>query len=215
MRNIKKTVTPDFFSNDTSNFTNWRQYKGPQKRALRKHILDNEQNLLCIYCETKISIQNSHLEHLKPKSLCSTLIFEYQNITVSCNGDHSSPSDDASRKHCGHRKDRPDTLYDENKFLNPVTTDNINKYFNYDLDKFMIESSDKAPSKSEYMIDTLKLNDGGLPIAREKSLEVFIKMLSKIKDIPTRRKKIKFLLNLGSLDQISFLRFKYQKVLDQ
>ena len=69
MKYIEKTTIPSFFIDDTKNLGSWNDYFAKNKRDLKKYILENEQNYLCGYCESKILIDNSHLEHIKPKRI--------------------------------------------------------------------------------------------------------------------------------------------------
>jgi len=193
MRYIQKLDTPKSFTNKTEYLNEWRDYHkccNRQKRALRKYILRYEQNSLCIYCESKISPtkESSHLEHIKPKYLDKeNLTFDYYNITVSCNGNCENSIEDKTSHNCGHRKDKPDTPYNNKKFLNPLIEKDIRDYFQYDFDDGLISPSDKDVKKAKYMIDTLHLNDGGLPKARKKSLTVFIQKIRKISNINERK----------------------------
>lgn len=216
MRFVKKTVAPQFFHDDTSGLSQWSEYRGVKKRRLRKYILDNEQNSLCIYCETKVEVTTSHLEHIKPKSISpGTLTFDYKNISVSCNGNSHSVLGDTRAYHCGHRKDQTDTVFDETKFLNPVEKKSIRDYFEYKSKNnlWLIVASDKKPDKATYMINTLRLNDNGLPLARKKSLQAFIKTMANINDTNIRIKQMKMILNNETIPHISFLRYKYKTFL--
>jgi len=211
MRYVKKTDIPQFFIDDTQNLNKWDGYCAKKKRTLKKYILTNEQNYLCIYCENKISFSKSHLEHIKPKSLdIINLTFDYMNISVSCNG--FDTENDITHYHCGHRKDKVDTAFDEEKFLNPVVYENIRVYFEYNFDDYKINPSDKDREKASYMINTLHLNDGGLPLARKKALEIFINRMSTIHNIKERKQKIIEILNKNNIAQISFLRYKYKNL---
>jgi uncharacterized protein (TIGR02646 family) len=67
----------------------------PQKRELR-HQLHVEQDGLCVYCESPLSQDDGHVEHIKSKTLNPSLTFVYDNLGHSCDG----PT------HCGHRKRR-------------------------------------------------------------------------------------------------------------
>jgi len=214
MRYVQKVDTPPFFTNDTDGLRQWDEYSG-KKINLREYILKEEQSYLCIYCESKISASasSSHLEHIKPKYLDALkLTFDYHNIVVSCNGTCCNSDTDNTKYHCGHRKDRSDTPFVESKFLNPVTTPNIREYFQYDFDDCLISSSDKDIEKSQYMIDTLHLNDGELPQARKKALENFRKKMQKISNIKNRKETMKQVLSNENIAFISFLRFKYSTV---
>jgi len=221
MRYVQKLDAPQSFIAKTNSLSRWSDYHNccnRQKRALRKYILKYEQNFLCIYCEGKISATNdsSHLEHIKPKYLDVTnLTFDYSNIAVSCNGNCDNSSTDKTNYNCGHRKDKDDTPYDDEKFLNPVKKEDIRDYFEYDFDDYLITSSRKDTQKAQYMIDTLHLNDGGLPNARKKALKNFIERMKNISDIKMRKEKMKQILNQENIAFISFLRFKYRRILEE
>lgn len=206
MRYIKKLNTPQFFTNDTINLTSWNDYYSAKKRVLKEYISKEEQNYLCCYCEDKIDINNSHIEHIKPKSLdINNLTFDYSNLAVSCNGTCRNSEDDNTRYNCGHRKDKNDTQYIEELFLNPTQIRDIKEYFQYDIDGF-ITPSDKNIEKAKYMIDTLHLNDGDLPKARKDTLK-------DLEELNIDFDELIFLLEQEDLAFISFLRYKYKNIL--
>jgi len=190
----------------TSSLTNWDDYHrcyNRQKRALRRYVLRYEQNNLCIYCESKIAPkkESSHLEHIKPKARDKFphLVFDYNNIVVSCNGNCHTEDDEYHS--CGHIKDNE---YDDTKFLNPTELIDIREYFEYDIDTGNILESSKNIDKAEYMIKTLHLNNASLPLARKKALENFINMIKQI-DKNQRKNKIIEILNKENIAFISFL----------
>ena len=206
MRYIKKLNTPHFFTNDTINLTSWNDYYSAKKRVLKEYISKEEQNYLCCYCEDKIDINNSHIEHIKPKFLdIDNLTFDYSNLAVSCNGTCRNSEDDNTRYNCGHRKDKNDTQYIEELFLNPTQIRDIKEYFQYDIDGF-ITPSDKNIEKAKYMIDTLHLNDGDLPKARKDTLK-------DLEELNIDFDELIFLLEQEDLAFISFLRYKYKNIL--
>lgn len=212
MRYIQKMEKPQFFINDTNSLTTWNEYYANKKRVLKNYILENEQKYLCIYCESKVDLDSSHIEHIRPKAQNGYphLTFEYTNLVVSCNGTCHNQEEDNSSHSCGHIKENE---YNEEKFLNPVELTNIREYFIYDFDKYTIESSKKDSIKSEYIINTLQLNDNGLILARKKALNNFIKKMKTIKNITLRKEKIRNILNQKHIEQISFLRYKYKLLL--
>lgn len=217
MRHIQKLNAPQSFIDKTTTLNKWSDYHNRcnrQKRALRKYILKYEQNFLCIYCESKISASNrsSHIEHIRPKSSNKypELTFEYRNLVISCNGTCHNAEIDNSQYSCGHLKDNE---YTENKFLNPIEISDIRDYFEYDFDDYFINPSNKDVIKAKYMIDTLHLNDGGLPKGREKALENFIKGMKNISDIKVRKEKMKQILDKENIAFISFLKSKYKAFL--
>jgi uncharacterized protein (TIGR02646 family) len=183
-----------------------------EKRKLKEHILENEQNYLCAYCEAKVTLDDSHIEHIKPKSLDYDLLtFDYKNLIVSCNG--TCFSEDKRSLTCGHKKGND---FDEILFLNPTKIKNIRDYFIY-TNNFYIAPSKLDKSKAKYTMDLLELNsfNNYLPEARKKALDEFRVSVRKYvkstgKDIKTVAKR---LLEKENLAFISFLRFFYRKVL--
>jgi len=228
MRYIQKLNIPTFFLEDTqllqSQIVNasdkkvfWEKYK--KKKRLKEHLLENEQNYLCCYCESKVEIHGdeakdgSHIEHLKPKSLdYATLTFEYHNLVVSCQGSCHNEEGDKSRNSCGHKKRNE---YNEEKFLNPTTINDIRDYFKYETienEKIKILPTDKAPEKAQYMIDILYLNDESLSKARYTALKDFElspdKMMEEFEIEVTEEEILKILLT-EDLAFISTLRYEY------
>jgi len=206
MRYIQKLNRPQFFINDTHTLKTWNDYYSSKKRVLKAYISKEEQNYLCCYCEDKIDSNYSHIEHIKPKSLdIENLTFDYYNLAVSCNGTCRNSEEDNTRYNCGHRKDKEDTKYDNDKFLNPVKVEELREYFIYDSDAKIIPSA-KNRDKSEYMINTLHLNDGGLPRAREDALKDLEELDIELEDLIV-------LLNSENLAFISFLRYTYKHLI--
>ncbi|SHO80969.1 conserved hypothetical protein [hydrothermal vent metagenome] len=212
MRYIQKTETPDFFINDTKRLKKWDKYISKKKRVLKEYILKEEQNYLCIYCESKINLDNSHIEHIKPKGdkCYSKLTFEYKNLSISCNGTCHNGEKDKNQYNCGHKKQNE---YNKILFLNPIEIKDIREYFKYNFDDYKILASSKNSEKSNYMINTLQLNYNGLLLARKKALDNFITQMKKIKDINLRKERIKEKLNQENIEQISFLRYKYKNII--
>jgi uncharacterized protein (TIGR02646 family) len=218
MRYIQKVDVPKFFIDDTEKLTKWDEYYANKKRVLKEYILDKEQNYLCIYCENKINStkESSHLDVATLKHLdIENLTFEYNNIAVSCNGNCENNSSDTKNYNCGHRKDRDDTPYDNEKFLNPLIEKDIRDYFEYDLDDYLINPSNKDIQKAQYMRDTLHLNDGGLPEARKKALKAFREEMVKTSDITIRKEKMRKILMQENKPFISLLIFKYKNLLEK
>lgn len=217
MRYVKKLEVPNFFIDDVKNFKSWDDYdvnddNKKKRRNLRKYILENEQNNLCIYCECFLEVTNSHIEHLKPKEAYKELTFDYNNLAVSCEGlCLKGDSTDTKKYRCGHKKNN---LFDESKFLNPIALEDISKYFIYKelkKDYFEIISSGKDNIKANYMINQLLyLNEGSTPKARGNALNSFRKALSKIKDKKERIEKFNTLLD-KTFPFVSFIRFYFNK----
>jgi len=213
MKYIQKVDTPQFFLDKTSTLNKWDEFKGIDKRELKTFILDNEQNHVCCYCEGKVKIDSSHLEHIKPKSFDPLhLTFDYQNIAVSCNG---ICNNEIEKEYCGHKKEN---MFDEEKFLNPTQEINIREYFSY-KDDGKIESSGLNNEKALYTRDLLQLNtfNNYLQEARIKALIEFRNAVGKIaqntgKDLKDIARTI---LNQEKSAYISFLRYRYKNILKE
>lgn len=208
MKYIKKLDTPQFFTDDTKGLGCWDDYhnldQGESKRKLRTYLIDNEQFGICIYCECKIEIRSSHLEHIKPKSKYGKDTFNYDNISVSCEGTTHNPAHINTAYNCGHEKD---DQYDDTLFLNPTIDKNIREYLDYDLRSYEIAGSNKDTDKSNYMIETLKLNSEYLTHGRKIRLRSFKKTLKKIKNIDDRKNTARTFIAKDTGPFISFLIF--------
>jgi len=222
MRYIQKSHIPKFFIDDTNDLKDklkvaikksevWDgEYKN--KRKLKEYLLREEQNYLCGYCEAKVTLDNSHIEHIKPKHLdYDSLTFEYSNLLVSCDGICFSAENKPIT--CGHKKANK---FDDTKFLNPTEVTNIRDYFIY-TDNGYIGASGLDEEKSKYTMKLLQLNsfNNYLPEARKKALIEFRNSVQEYaKKSGKELKEIaKILLNKENLAFISFLRFKYKNLL--
>ncbi len=225
MRYIQKKITPQFFIEDTKELQNkiigflnkkdkklvWdNDYK--DRRKLKEYILENEQNYLCCYCEAKVTLDNSHVEHIRPKDMNEdSLTFDYNNLSVSCNG--TCFNDKNQRLTCGHKKSNK---FDENKFLNPTQVVDIREYFIY-TDNYYIGASNKDTTKATYTMKLLQLNsfNNYLPEARKIALDDFNSSIKEHRNKTGKDTKyiIKELLKRENLAFISFLRFRYKAIL--
>jgi uncharacterized protein (TIGR02646 family) len=112
-------IEPKFFSDKKRKIkkpkesTAWKEL-ADIREDLRKHILDVEQNNMCIYCQKHITANNkkSNIDHYKTRKLYPELTLDYENLFVSCN--HNS--------HCSSHKDRlPLKRADYQNILNPLS----------------------------------------------------------------------------------------------
>jgi uncharacterized protein (TIGR02646 family) len=91
------------------------------KDVLREHILVEEQNLMCAYCEKKINVsrQKSNTDHFKTRHAYPELTLEYSNLFVSC----KSPN------HCESIKDKFGLeKKDFDNILNPLHDKQIDNF---------------------------------------------------------------------------------------
>lgn len=149
-------VEPDFFTQAKSTVKlplvsdAWRdpaiEVIRPQ---LREHILMQEQNGLCCYCEKKMDShpKNSNIDHFKLKAghLFPQKTLEYTNLVVSCN----------TTGRCSSHKDKKITSKDEyDHIVNPID-ENPDDYFDYLLTGEIVPINDNA--KATFTIDIFKL----------------------------------------------------------
>ncbi|MCX6579616.1 MAG: TIGR02646 family protein [Candidatus Aminicenantes bacterium] len=150
------------------------------KKRLRDYLLEHEQKInssyCCVYCERKISLERSHIEHIKPKSVYKADTFNYQNLTVSCQEDKDKVKVKGLKRNlktCGHYKEN---RFDEAKFINPVL-DYPKDFFTYDITTGNVISreglSGKEQGKANYTIDLLNLNHAYLADTRTEIINNF------------------------------------------
>lgn len=165
MRFIDKSeCCPDFdnyIANDKPSA--WKDFDDNIKLKLHQHLW-REQKTLCIYCQQQTPLKKekqaseeirSHIEHIRPQSTYPNLIFDYSNLSVSCEGfDCDTKDKNPKKEFCEHRKHNK---YDESNFLNPIELSDIETYFEYDIEG-KIHPTSKDKKKAKYMIDLLYLN---------------------------------------------------------
>ncbi len=144
----------------------WREISTDLKHTLHLHLWQ-EQQRLCIYCQQvipeKIEKQSSkqirsHIEHIRPRSTYPNLRFDYHNLSVSCEGFDCAATGQPKKEFCEHRKANE---YDETQFLHPFELQDIEDYFEYDIEGRIFANPHKNQSeqqKADYMIKILALN---------------------------------------------------------
>lgn len=188
MRYIAKNAVPECFEAEKQqrNFnenTAWKRFGNPCRAILTQHIKD-EQNGLCIYCECDLTFATAHLEHLAPQGQYPHLRFDYQNLTVSCEGFDCEL--EKSRQSCGHRKL---SEYDEVLFINPVVEKDISGYFSFikdgDNEGAIIPTGDSEEkiNRAEYMIRILRLDADFLRKKRKAAKKALIDFVLSYPDI--------------------------------
>ena len=156
---IKKGLSPESFENwkRTNRQREFSALRGRPKTDLRNSLI-SEQKGLCCYCCARISGENSHIEHIKPKGDRNwrNLRFSYKNLLASCDGF------DEYGFTCGHNKDE---WYNEELFVSPLEED-CESYFTYSLDGRILGASydDKKACET---ISRLYINSYELITARK------------------------------------------------
>jgi len=166
MLKVNKKREPEEFTKykKKNKVVNWKDFTSESeiKKLLKKALLEEQENDCCPYCEIEINLNNSQIEHIKPKDKFPELLIDYNNLIACC----------LENKRCGNSK--------ANKwnelFINPVTK-NPEDYFEYDIKTGKIISIFKDGEKyekAEYTIDLLNLNDNRLCNIRRKYILEFL-----------------------------------------
>ncbi len=189
MRYIDKTNRCQDFDNYTKPNTWGRFNKNIKlKLKLHQHLLV-EQQYLCIYCQQSIPCKTqkdnpeiprlhpSHIEHIRPKSASQfpQLIFDYNNLSVSCNGFDTKKTHEKSRDFCGHPKDNN---FDDVLFLHPCERLDIETCFEYDIEGHILPTS-IAQDQAEYTLRLLSLDNSKLQDMRVEQYNLVLELTSK------------------------------------
>ncbi len=152
MLKIQKQTEPRFFADfkDKNAPKSWNDLN-PITTRLRQYIMDEEQTIgdtaLCTYCEQKICLEKSHIDHIKPKDQSkehAKLFATYENLTVSCNRPTT----------CGHAKGNK---YHED-FINPIE-ENSCDFMTYEFTTGkIIPANEAVKTKVEVTCNLLGLN---------------------------------------------------------
>jgi uncharacterized protein (TIGR02646 family) len=208
MRYIEKKSIPQFFEQEkqSRNFdenTAWKRFGNPCKQALTQYI-KHEQNDLCIYCECDLNSTSIHLEHLAPQETHFHLRFDYNNLTVSCDGfDCESQK---FKQSCGHRKNNE---YDEILFINPIKEKDINSYFAFikdgDHEGAIVPAllSEDRMKRAAYMIKILRLDSEFLRLRRKAAKDALIDFVLNYPDLDIDSELSTY------REYISFLRYYF------
>ncbi|PWK11233.1 retron system putative HNH endonuclease [Tumebacillus permanentifrigoris] len=180
MRYIQKRSQPDWYRDFKRGKTHlsWDDFfkNDQQKKTDLKVELLQEQHYLCGYCGKSIDPQNSHIEHVIPKSRLphrdhpGVTTYSFQNMLASCQSRRRPDGDDT----CGHAKDR---WYDRNLFISPHEVD-CEGYFRFSkLGEIFPTSNDPhAPEyqRADSTINALRLNKYELESDRKSLVASFL-----------------------------------------
>ena len=157
MKTIQRRAAPVCLGQQPLN-QDWGAFIGTPCHGRVDAELRLEQQGLCCYCESAIVPDNSHIEHMEPRSSNAARTYDYDNLAISCNGGRG--------EHCGHHKDdrhrNPDVAWDVQTF-SPPHAPHTCTLFSY-LPNGAIEPSLVAEEKAKYLIgymglDCARLND--------------------------------------------------------
>ncbi|MDZ8186716.1 MAG: retron system putative HNH endonuclease [Nostoc sp. ChiSLP02] len=179
MKFINKSEEPasftDWKNNANENWQpSWSILSNPQKTDVHNSLL-KEQGFICCYCGRKINNENSHIEHLKPRTTYPELVLEYTNLLASCQKD-TVPKEPL---HCGKKKDK---WHDKHLFVSPLDI-NCAEFFRYTDDgQILAANNSERQLPGETTIDKLGLNIDKLIDLRAKALEPILEIINTITD---------------------------------
>ncbi|MCY4384696.1 MAG: TIGR02646 family protein [Nitrospinae bacterium] len=117
MKQILKGVEPDAFSTwkdeDTmSHRPRWNRVPAEIRKFIHQALIQ-EQGFICCYCESMVMLENSHVEHFRPKENYQDRQLEYENLLCSCQRELAV----GEPRHCGYKKG---SWFDENLLISPL-----------------------------------------------------------------------------------------------
>lgn len=160
----------------------WNNLNTDVKRELHESLM-SEQGFICCYCEMRIGVDSSHIEHIHPRSREPVeKQLDYDNLLASC-GRESTERRDRSQpvipRHCGVcKKD----WYDQSKFVSP-RDDDCEECFRYAADG-QIGPSTSRPTAAKEMIQRLALDIDKLRAMRRAALDALLDPLPEPEEIP-------------------------------
>ncbi len=184
MFKVNKQEEPQFFKDfkKKKKPNNWKAYDPDIKRELKSYMFKEEQGYNCPYCEIILTLDNSQIEHIKPKDKFPKELNSYSNYLVGCK----------NNKTCGSYKDNN---WDDN-FINP-TLEDPREYLIYDImsgEIIPIATEGIKYEKAKITIEMLNLNDKRLCDVRKTFIVTnkdMIEYLDIYKEFPTLREWMK------------------------
>jgi uncharacterized protein (TIGR02646 family) len=181
VRYIQKASEPVSFTEwklqETANSQpNWNDLRKPEKPIVKDALL-KEQGYICCYCESRVSKENSHIEHLQPRSKYPDLLFEYGNLMASCQAnkkENVDPSDEESVDyqskpiHCGHHRG---DWYDEHLMISPLDPTCTDFFRFTEAGEILPTSDPQKENTAAATIEKLALNINKLIRLRRKAIE--------------------------------------------
>jgi len=152
---LKRTEPISFTTWKNSGNMTYSRLRNPIKSDLKNALL-LEQSYICCYCESKISSDSSHIEHLDPQCNSNGNDLDFTNLLCSCQKQLSA----GEPRHCGNSKEN---------YIIPITPlmQHCENKFKYTEDG-QIQCTDED---SKVTIQTLNLDIDKLNILRESAID--------------------------------------------
>lgn len=132
------------------------------RRAVKVSLI-REQGGLCCYTGRRISLQGSHIEHLKPQSVCTNHEdTEYNNLLAA------HPSSDPGTPYCAYGAHARTNWYHQHQFVHPLRRD-CEQRIRYRFDG-KVSATSPADSAAVETIRRLQLDHLELRQMRERAI---------------------------------------------
>lgn len=138
--------------------------RGEQKEAVVSSLME-EQGKICCYCERRLAVDDSHIEHFRPQSDPVVDPLDYSNMLRSCQ-DHLESGEP---RHCGNLKG---DWFDVQLLVSPLDPSYEGR-FTYTGDG-KIRPADESDETARITIEKLGLNIPKLNDFRNKAIEPFL-----------------------------------------
>lgn len=144
--------------------TNWQRLRGGDRREIWDK-LNEMQFMICAYCESTFTKEDSHIEHLYPRSKYEGLTFEWKNLFGSCNNEFT----------CGIFKDSARNPHQvKHELLIKPDQDDPSEYFHfYKNGRISAKSglTEKQYFRAKETIKAFNLNNTALTSLRRRHVE--------------------------------------------
>lgn len=187
------------FERQSEVISEWDDLSNYIKKDLRSLLL-KEQHEKCAYCESEITLENSHIEHIYPQNSYPERRFSYDNVVLSCG--KVGAGREYKVDHCGETKENYDPA---DGFISPIENKNCSECFSYTKDGRI-----QPNTKNRHTLNTiekLQLNHPTLKDNRKNAMEPYcieditederVLLFEKIQDDPdiAYKSAILFILN--------------------
>ena len=120
MKRIAKGPEPNAFSSwkaadHMAHRPRWARVPRSERGAVHASLM-REQGFLCCYCEARVTAEDSHVEHFRPRDTFEGLQLDYDNLLCSCQRNLKG----GEPRHCGNKKGR---WFKEDLLVSPLAAD--------------------------------------------------------------------------------------------
>ncbi len=163
MKYIQKQQTepPELTAHKQAVTENWYPtYNNLASRPIREALM-HEQGYICCYCESRLDVNDSHIDHLVPQSDPTCDPLDYNNMLCSC----LSNIKKGDPRHCGNYK---------GDHILPITPlePRCERAFNYTVDGVVLPVNNGRSAINT--IDILQLDIPKLRAKRHNAIEPFL-----------------------------------------